>query len=152
MTFLSPLLMVGMIALVALLTKSSLEKKSTVAFVNDSKIITNEDLTDSNTIHFEDLSEIGLEKAKIIVSESGHEGLLYIPNKDSINAIAKSVQFFSSESPSMVTISELESLLEKKLQREKMLSLNIDLQKLEESKVNVNISMANFRTKIIKND
>jgi len=144
MTFLSPLLMIGMIALVALLTKSSLEKKTTVAFVNDSMIITNEDLTDSNTIHFEDLSEIGLEKAKIIVSESGHEGLLFIPNKDSINAIAKSVQFFSQESPSMVTISELESLLERKLQREKMLSLNIDLKKLEESKVNVDISMANF--------
>jgi ABC-2 type transport system permease protein len=144
MTFLSPLLMIGMIALVAFLTKSSLEKKTTVAFVNESKIISPDDLKDSNTIHFEDFSEIGLEKAKIIISESGHEGLLFIPNKDSINEIAHSVQFFSQESPSMVTISELESLLEKKLQREKMLSLNIDLQKLEESRVNVDISMANF--------
>ena len=144
MTFLSPLLMIVMIALVALLTKSSLEKKTTVAFVNDSNIISNEDLIDSNTIHFEDLSSIGLEKAKIIVGESSQEGLLYIPNKDSINDIAKGVQFFSQESPSMVTISELESLLETKLQREKMLALQIDLQKLEESRVNVEISMANF--------
>jgi len=144
MTFLSPLLMIVMIALVAILTKSSLEKKTTVAFVNESNIITTEDLTDSNTIHFEDLSSIGFEKAKIIVSESSQEGLLYIPKKDSINQIAKSIQFFSQEAPSMVTISELESLLEKKLQREKMLALQIDLQKLEESKVNVDISMANF--------
>lgn len=136
--------MIVMIALVALLTKSSLEKKTTVAFVNDSNIISNEDLIDSNTIHFEDLSSIGLEKAKIIVGESSQEGLLYIPNKDSINDIAKGVQFFSQESPSMVTISELESLLETKLQREKMLALQIDLQKLEESRVNVEISMANF--------
>lgn len=144
MTLLSPLLMIGMIALVAFLTKSSIEKKTTVAFVDQSGIFKNEDFKDTKTIHFENLAIIDIEEAKIIVSGSSHEGLLFIPKKDSIDQVADHIQFFSQDSPSMVTISELESILEKKLQKEKMLQLNIDLKKLERSKVNVDINLANF--------
>jgi ABC-2 type transport system permease protein len=44
----------------------------------------------------------------------------------------------------MVTISKLESILSKRLQKEKMMQLNIDLNKLDRSKVNVDIKLANF--------
>jgi ABC-2 type transport system permease protein len=93
------------------------------------------------------LTNVGLEKAKLIVSESTQEGLLFIPKGDSINQIAKNIQFFSEESPGMVTISEIESVLEKKLHNEKMLQLHIDLEKLKKSKVNVDINLANFTGK-----
>ena len=144
MTFLSPLLMIGMIALVAFLTKSSMEKQSTVAYIDQSGIFKEKDLKNSKTIYFEDLTDIGLEKAKVIVSESKHEGLLFIPKKDSIDQIANNIQFFSEETPGMVTISEIESVLEKKLRNIKMLQLDIDIEKLEKSKVNVDINLANF--------
>lgn len=147
MTFLSPLLMIGMIALVAFLTKSSMEKQSTVAYIDQSGIFKEKDLKNSKTIHFENLTDIGLEKAKILVRESIHEGLLFIPKKDSINLIAKNIQFFSEETPGMVTISEIESILEKKLQNIKMLQLDIDIDKLKKSKVNVDINLANFTGK-----
>ena len=147
MTLLSPLLMIGMIALVAFLTKSSIEKKSTIAYVDESGFFTESDLKDSNTIHFEDFTSIGLEKAKVIVSESTQEGLLFIPKKESINQVAKNVEFFSKESPGMVTISEVESIIEKKLQNEKMLQLNIDVQMLQKSEVNVDINLSNFSGK-----
>jgi ABC-2 type transport system permease protein len=147
MTFLSPILMIGMIALIAFLTKSSLEKKSTVAYVDASGIFSEEDFNNTKTIHFENLTSIKIEQAKIIVSESSHEGLLFIPKMDSIDQIADHIQFFSNDSPGMVTISELESILGKKLQKEKMLQLNIDINKLEKSKVNVDISLANFSGK-----
>jgi len=144
MTFLSPILMIGMISLVAFLTKSSMEKKTTVAYVDQSGLFFEKDFNDKKNIHFENLTDATLEKAKTIVSISSHEGLLFIPQKDSINQIASNIQFFSTESPSMVTIGSLESILEKKLQKEKMIQLNIDLEKLEKSKVNVNINMSNF--------
>lgn len=144
MTFLSPILMIGMIALVALLTKSSIEKTSTVAFVDDSGLFHGDDFGKDKSIVFEDLTEIGLEKAKIIVRESSHEGLLYIPSKQDLDEIAYNIQFFSEESPSMITISTLESLLDKKLENEKMKQLGIDLVKLEKSKVNIDIRMSNF--------
>lgn len=144
MTFLSPLLGIGMIALVFLLTKSSMEKASTVAYVDESGLFTGDDFKDSKTLHFENLSEAGLEKAKIIVEESSHEGLLYIPKKNSLDEVADHIEFFSTETPGMVTISGLESILEKKLHKEKMMQLHIDLDKLEKAKIKVDIKMSNF--------
>ena len=144
MTFLSPLLMIGMIALVAFLTKSSIEKNTTVAYVDQSGFFNEEDFSDNKTIKFENLTDVDIEDAKIIVNESSHEGLLFIPKKDSINQIANQIQFFSKETPGMVTISEIESILERKLQKEKMMQLNIDLDKLEKAKVRVDINLINF--------
>ena len=147
MTLLSPVLMIGMIALVALLTKSSIEKKSVIAYVDESGFFLENNLKNSNTIHFENLTSIGLEEAKVIVSESSQEGLLFIPKNQNINQLAKNIQFFSEESPGIVTISELESIIETTLQNEKMLQLNIDVKKLEKSKVNVDIVLSNFSGK-----
>jgi len=58
--------------------------------------------------------------------------------------IAANIQFFSEESPSMITISTLEKILDKKLENEKMKQLGIDLVKLESSKVSIDIRMSNF--------
>ncbi len=143
MTFLSPVLMVGMIALVAFLTKSSIEKNTSVAYVDESGLFSTDDF-DSKTIDFENLTDIGFEKAKIIVRESSHEGLLFIPKGDSIDQIAESVQFFSEESPSMITVGELENLLRAKLENEKRMRSGIDLKKLDASKVRLDIKLSNF--------
>ncbi len=144
MTFLSPILMIGMIALVALLTKNSIEKKSSVAFVDDSGLFSPDDFNKEKSISFENLTEIGLESAKVLVRESSQEGLLYIPGKQGIDEIAKDIQFFSDESPSMITISTLESILDKKLENEKMQDLGLDLVKLKKSKVDIDIRLSNF--------
>ena len=144
MTFLSPLLMIGMIALVAFLTKSSIEKSTTVAYVDQSGLFSEQDFNDNKTIKFENLTDVDIEEVKIIVNESSHEGLLFIPKKDSIDQIANQIQFFSQESPGMVTISEIESIVERKLQSEKMQQLDIDLKKFESARVKVDINLINF--------
>lgn len=144
MTFLSPLLMIGMIALVTLLTKNSIEKTSRIAFVDASGIFTKDDFNNEKSVIFENLTEIGLEKAKILVRESSQSGLLYIPKKEGVDEIANNIQFFSEESPSMITISTLESILDKKLEKEKMIGLGIDIEKLESSKVDIDIKLSNF--------
>jgi len=144
MTFLSPILMIGMIALVALLTKNSIDKKSSVAYVDESGLFDKADFSNSKTITFENLTEVGLDKAKIIAQESSHEGLLYIPENKNIDQVAAGIQFFSEESPSMITISSLESILDKKLENEKMKKLEIDLIKLQEARVDTDIKLSNF--------
>ncbi len=144
MTFLSPILMIGMIALVTLLTKNSFEKKGTVAFVDESGVFSGEDFNKDKSITFENLTAVGIEKAKVIVRESSQEGLLYIPAGEGMDEIAKNIQFFSEDSPSMMTISTLESILDKKLENEKMKQSGIDLVKLENSRVNIDIKMSNF--------
>ena len=143
MTFLSPVLMVGMIALVAFLTKSSIEKNTSVAYVDASGLFSPDDF-DSKTIDFENMTEIGFDKAKIIVQESSHEGLLFIPQGDSIDAIAEGIQFFSEESPSMITVGEVENILRTKLESEKMMQSGIDLDKLDASRVKLDIKLSNF--------
>ncbi len=144
MTFLSPILMIGMIALVTLLTKNSFEKKGTVAFVDESGVFSGEDFNKDKSITFENLTGVGIEKAKVIVRESSQEGLLYIPAGEGMDEIAKNIQFFSEDSPSMITISTLESILDKKLENEKMKQSGIDLVKLENSRVDIDIKMSNF--------
>ena len=81
MTFLSPILMVGMIAMVAFLTKSSIEKSTAVAYVDDSGLFSTDDF-DSKTIVFENLTDIGIEKARIIAEESSHEGHCPLAGRD----------------------------------------------------------------------
>ena len=61
-----------------------------------------------------------------------------------MDEIAGNVQFFSEDSPSMITISTLESILDKKLENEKMKQLGIDLVKLENARVDIDIKMSNF--------
>ena len=119
MTFLSPLIMIGMIVLVAFLSKSSLEKRSVVAYVDESELFTEEDF-EGKSIDFMDLSEVGIEKAKIIVMEADQDGLLYIPQKDSLDQLASSIQFFSKETPGMVLMGDLENTIERKLEKQKM--------------------------------
>ncbi|MGB5394027.1 MAG: ABC transporter permease, partial [Lutimonas sp.] len=143
MTFLSPLVMIGMILLVAFLSKSSLEKRSVVAYVDESELFTEEDFA-GKSIDFMDLSEVGIEKAKIIVMEADQDGLLYIPQRDSLDQLAASIQFFSKETPGMVLIGDLENTIERKLEKQKMEQLGIDLEKLDQANINVDISMSNF--------
>ncbi|MEN8123806.1 MAG: ABC transporter permease [Bacteroidota bacterium] len=144
MTFVSPLLMIGMMALIIFLSKSSMEKTNVVAYVNNSSFFSKNDFKDRNNINYIDLSDVDLVEAKKIVQESNHDGLLFIPKIDSIDQIAESIQFFSEETPSMVLISSLENDIEKTLEKEKMLQFNIDLKMLEQSDLNVDIKLSNY--------
>jgi len=144
MTFLSPLLMIGMISLVAFLTKNSLEQKRTVAYVDASHLFSDDDFKDDKTINFVNLSDVDLEIAKSITQESDHYGLLYIPKNSKVDELAEKIQFFSEDSPNMILIADLESTISAKLQTIKRQNLGIDLEKLETSKVNVDMQLSNF--------
>jgi len=144
MTFLSPLLMVGMIALVAFLTKSSLEKTRTIAYVDASHLFSDDDFKDGKTINYVNLSDVDLETAKSITQESKHYGLLYIPENNNVDKLANSIQFFSKDSPNMVLIADIESTIKSRLQLLKRKNLGIDIEKLESSKIDVDVSLSNF--------
>ncbi|AOW21914.1 ABC transporter permease [Urechidicola croceus] len=144
MTFLSPLLMIGMFTLVAYLTKSSLEKERVIAYVDASKLFTKDDFKDNKMISFIDLSDTDLETAKIITQENNYHGLLCIPSNKEVKKISENIQFYSDDSPNMIVISDLENIISKKLETEKMTSFGIDLEKLEAAHTSVDIKMSNF--------
>ncbi len=144
MTFLSPLLMIGMIALVAFLTKSSLEQKRTITYVDASQLFSSEDFKEDKTIKFVNLSDVDLETAKSITEESNHYGLLHIPYDNDVDELSKKIQFFSEDSPNMIMIADIENVISLKLQTIKRQHLGIDIEKLNSSKVNVDMQLSNF--------
>lgn len=144
MTFLSPLLMIGMISLVAFLTKTSLEKTRTIAYVDASNLFQKSDFEDDKTIQYVNLHNIDVETAKKITQDSGHYGLLYIPQNKAVDSIAKNVQFFSEESPNMMFIETIETKISNKLQDKKRQNLGIDTEQLKASKIDADIKLSNF--------
>ncbi|MGC6284076.1 MAG: ABC transporter permease [Polaribacter sp.] len=144
MTFLSPLLMVGMGALVYFLMKKNDEKIKQIAYVDQSALFSKEDFKDSKTVKYLDLTNLGIEDTKKKVEAGEYYGALYIPKQDSLEILASNVEFFSKESPGLTVMNAIEGKLERKLQNLKLSSFGIDYQKIKDSKIGVDVKMYNF--------
>ena len=144
MTFLSPLIMVGMFALVFFLMKKNDEKVKEIVFVDESKLFTKDDFQDTETIRYLDYSEFGIEETKKKVESGNYYGALYIPKKDSLEILAKSIEFYSKESPGMSVMNALESKIERKLRNEKLNQFGIDIEKINASRIQSDIRMYDF--------
>lgn len=144
MTFLSPLLMIGMGALVFFLMKKNDEKVKKIVYVDESRLFTKDVFNDSKTIKYEDFTALGIEESKKKVEEGDYYGALYIPKQDSLEILANSIEFFSKDSPSMSIMGNLESKIDKKLRNEKLTSFGIDLAHIKESRISADIKMFNF--------
>ena len=144
MTFLSPLLMVGIGFLVYFLSKKNSEKIKEIAYVDHSGLFTNDDFKDRKTVNYEDYSNMTFEDAKKKVEEDGLYGLLYIPKEDSLEILASSVEFYSNSTPNFSLIGSLESKIEKRLRNNKLNALNIDLEELKKSEIETSIKINNF--------
>ncbi|MCF2876499.1 MULTISPECIES: ABC transporter permease [unclassified Tenacibaculum] len=144
MTFLSPLLMIGMGALVFFLMKKNDEKVKKIVFVDESGLFAKDVFKDSKTVKYEDFTALGLDDSKKKVEEGDYYGALYIPKKDSLEILANSIEFFSKDSPSMTIMASLENKIEKKLRNEKLNKFGIDLEHIKASKISSDIKMFNF--------
>ncbi len=144
MTFLSPLLMVGMGALVYFLMKKNDEKIKQIAYVDQTALFSREDFKDSKTVKYLDLTDLGIEDTKKKVEAGKYYGALYIPKQDSLEILASNVEFFSKESPGLTVMNAIEGKLERKLQNLKLTSFGIDYQKIKDSKIGVDVKMYNF--------
>ncbi|MGB0881007.1 MAG: ABC transporter permease [Polaribacter sp.] len=144
MTFLSPLIMVGMGALVVFLMNKNDEKIKEIVYVDNSGLFFKESFKDSKTIHYQDFTVLGIEESKKKVEEGNYYGVLYIPKKDSLEVLAKSIEFYSKDSPGMSLMNSLENKIETKLRNEKLNTFGIDLAKIEASKINTDIKMFDF--------
>ncbi|WP_299714514.1 ABC transporter permease [uncultured Tenacibaculum sp.] len=144
MTFLSPLLMVGMGALVFFLTKKNKEKVKKIVYVDESQIFSKEVFKDSKTLLFEDYTKLGIEETKKKVEEGDYYGALYIPKKDSLEILASSIEFYSKDSPGLTVMDDIERKIESHLKNLKLNNFGIDLAKIKKSRISADIKMFNF--------
>jgi ABC-2 type transport system permease protein len=144
MTFLSPLLMIGMGALIYFLMQKNDEKIKKIVYVDNSEMFSKEDFKDSKTIHYLDYTALGAGETKKKVEEGNYYGALIIPKQDSLELLAKSIEFYSKDSPGMSLINSLENKIESKIRNKKLNNFGIDLDKIKASKINTDIKMFNF--------
>mgnify|MGYP000061521283 CR=1 FL=1 len=142
MTILSPLLMVGLFSLIVFLNQKNSEEVRTVAFVDDSHMLSTA-FTDTPSTKYIDLTPLGIEEARM-QTEKSYYGVLYIPKVDSLTDISKGIEFYSEDSPSLNLISDIENNLERKIRNLKIEQLHFDVEKIKKTETDVEIATENF--------
>ena len=141
MTFLSPLILVGMILLISYLTQLNSEDKRTIVVVDDSgKFETVFFNTDQTT--YLNLSDQGLEAGKEVAKGEGYYGLIHI--NDNAAIVEDAVTFYGNETPSFSFIGDIEKRIEKKMTDENLIAQGIDLNTLETAKSSIDVQIENF--------
>jgi ABC-2 type transport system permease protein len=143
MTFLSPLIMVALIAVVAYLSQLNNDKQRTISILDDTGfmegVFKNTDKT-TYTV----LNGLDFETAIALVKEKEDYGLLHISKVDAINEVSNKVKFYSEKSPSLPFTNGLEGKIEKRLRELNLQKDGVTLEQIEASRVNVSIAQESF--------
>lgn len=142
MTFLGPLLIVGMTFLIAYLSSVNKGEIKKIGVHDTAKVFVN-DLKSNKDILYIDLSSMPIEKAKDSAS-NGYEGLIYVPVVQNVDELAKKTVYISDESPKMEFLSHLQGTIEAKLNKENLKKLGFDADKIEKAKIKSDIQVAKF--------
>lgn len=143
MTFLSPIIMIALVAVVAYLSQINNDKKRSITILDETGVIAEAFENTENTT-YTILSDTGYETAKELVKAKEDFGLLYIKKaSDTINLV-ESVNFYSDESPSVSIISNLERRIEKRLSDIKLQNDGVDIEQIRASKTTINIGQETF--------
>jgi len=137
MTFLSPLLFVGIAVFVGFLASMKADLKR-IAIHDEGGNFVNEFVNDEE-YSYHDLSKIDLQFVKDSVLKESYEGLIYIPKTDSLSTVQNQVQFISNDSPSMDYILDVEEVIEKKITQYNYEKLAIDTARINLAKADVDI-------------
>ena len=143
MTILSPLLIVGMIAVVVFLTRMNNDQKKVIAVLDQSPYFGNQFITGPE-LSFVDLDHLTLERAKDSVMAMGYYGLLHIPSGNEISRVSEQIRFYSKNSPSMAVTGMLESRIGKRLREEKLEELGVSQKTVQDLASNFEIRTATF--------
>ncbi|MDB2385561.1 ABC transporter permease [Polaribacter sp.] len=144
MTFLSPVIFLGMGFLIYFLTKKNNEDIKKILFVDESSFFSQEDFKDSKTINYTDFSSLGIDIAKEKVENEEYYGVLHIPKDNNLEKLSNSVTFYANDTPGFSLTNAIENAIEKKLRNQKLQSYGFDIDKINASKVNANIKIYNF--------
>ena len=143
MTFLSPIIMVGMISLIAWLATLNNDEVREVAFFDETGLFRT-DFRDSNEVNYINYSHLTLNDAKDSVVIKKLYGLLYIPKKNTNRELASSIQFYADEPPNISVLNTIEKIIGSKLTDQNFKEKGLDLAIIENAKAKVNIQIENF--------
>lgn len=144
MTFLSPLIMIVMIALVVFLMKQNDKKIKEIVYVDNSGLFSEQNFKGTEIIKYQNFTALGIEQTKKKVEQGNYYGVLFIPKQENLESLATSVAFYSEDTPGLMTIENIEHNINTHLRNLKMKELGIDLEKINATKIYSNIKMYDF--------
>lgn len=142
LTILSPLLIVGLFALIVFLNQKNSEEVRKIAFVDESNLLASV-FENSEATKYVNLTNLGLTEARK-KTEEFYYGLIYIPKSNSLDDLSKGVAFYSEDAPSINLLRSIENKLERKIRDLKIEQLDIDIAEIKAAETNVEIASENF--------
>ena len=124
MTFLSPILLVGMVVLIAYLTKINDNEKRILAILNESGFF-QQDFNPQPGVSYVRFRDIDLEEAKDSTLSMGYYGLLHLPPGDDLDQVTEGAFFYSREAPSTLVLERIERIFERRLRSHRLEALGM---------------------------
>jgi ABC-2 type transport system permease protein len=139
MTFLSPLLFVGIAVFVGFLSTMKADLK-TIAIHDASGLFVNE-FKNSEEYSYLNLTSVPLEILKDSIVSNSYEGLLVIPKTDDNVTLQKNIQYISNDSPSVMFIEKLENKIADKLTKQNFEKAGLDTLAIQKAQAEVSINL-----------
>ncbi len=143
MTILSPILIVGMVALIVFLTKVNANEKKIIVVLDESSLFSTSFQTTSTQSYIA-FKNLDLQQTKDSVAAIGYYGLLHIPKGHNINSIIDNAAFYSNKAPSYTVLSDVETILESKARDEKLKKYGLDQEELKKINTNFELKTESF--------
>jgi ABC-2 type transport system permease protein len=144
MTFLSPLLMVGIFSLVAYLSQINNDKIRTISVLDESGLFLNQ-FEDTQEVNYNVLAGVELSEAIKLSETQENYGLVFIPKVDSIQELSTAITFYSEDSPSLPVITSIENVIEAKVNDLQLIDAGIDAQRIKDLYITVNAKQETYK-------
>jgi len=139
MTFLSPLIMIGMIFLISYLTQINSDTKRSILIVDEiGSYVSSFENTDNTT--YIDYTSQGFEVSRQQAEEGAYYGLIHI----SKSGATSDFYFYGNETPPFSLVEDIEEKIESKMTDGRLIAKGIDPQILEEAEANIDLGIENF--------
>lgn len=143
MTFLSPLLFVGIALFVGYLSSMKADTKQ-IAIHDESGRFVNEFLTKnkpSEEYNYLDLTAVALDTLKKSIVDETYEGVLFIPKTKDNATLENQIQFISNESPSISFIEKTQEIIAKKMTLTNLEEAHLDTLAIHQAEADVTINL-----------
>lgn len=144
MTFLTPVIFVGIFTLVAYLSSLNDSDVRTISVLDESGIFHNQ-FQNSENITYNFVAGQSLEEAKKASEVNENYGLLFIPKNENLDDLSKGITFYSEDSPSITIMNDIENALEDKLNTLKLKEAGIDAESIKEMQIRVNTNLETYQ-------
>jgi ABC-2 type transport system permease protein len=140
MTFLSPLLFVGIAVFVGYLSTMKADLKTIAVHDQSGKFFS--EFKSDEEYKYVDFSEVNLQVLKDSIVSEAYEGLLVIPKTDDKIVFKKGIQYVSNDSPSVMFISKIEETINHKLTQENFQKAGLDTLAIKNAKSDIAIQLS----------